>query len=426
MDAALLHIGERRHGSARPLTHDPAAAKKLLAQVAGFFAGDRARLAGLAILILVIAGAGVGWRYLRGGNNTGYITAPVATGTVSRTVTATGTVNPVLTIIVGSYVSGPIQQLYCDYNTRVRQGQICAKIDPRPYQTIVDQNKANLAVARAQLEKDRAHLAYAKLNSERLAGLAKTQAVSQDAADNARSVYNQAAAQIAYDEATIQQREAQLEASLVNLEYTNITAPVDGTVVSRNVTMGQTVASSFQTPTLFLIATDLTKMQIDTNVSESDIGGVEPGDRATFTVDAFPHRTFEGSVAQIRQSPQTIQNVVTFDVVISVANDDLALKPGFTAATKIIVDERRNVICVPNQALRYRPAGAGFTPEGASQAGNDQVWVLRNGEPVPTTVKTGLDDGSNTEILSGLKPGEQVIVGERVTRAKAKIPRPQL
>src|SRR5690606_35961707 len=175
---------------------------------------------------------------------------------------------------VGSYVSGVIQEIHCDYNTKVTKGQICAKIDPRPYQSVVDQNSANLAVAKAQLEKDKATLAYAERVYQRNLQLSRTNAISRDALDNAISERDQARAQIGIDEATIEQRAAQLEAAKVNLGYTNIVSPVDGTVVSRNVTMGQTVAASFQTPTLFLIATDLTEMQVDTNVSESDIGGI--------------------------------------------------------------------------------------------------------------------------------------------------------
>lgn len=184
------------------------------------------------------------------------------------------TVNPELTIIVGTYVSGVIQELYCDYNTAVKKGQVCAKIDPRPYQTVVDQNKANLAVAKAQLEKDKASVTYAKLGLDRANKLVQTKAVSQDTVDNAKSAYDQAKAQVEFDEATIQQRQAALDGAQVDLDYADIVSPVDGIVVSRNVTMGQTVAASFQTPTLFLIATDLTKMEVDTNVSESDIGGV--------------------------------------------------------------------------------------------------------------------------------------------------------
>ncbi|HEY7416745.1 MAG TPA: efflux RND transporter periplasmic adaptor subunit, partial [Ktedonobacteraceae bacterium] len=231
-----------------------------------------ALIGALALALLTIA-----WNLMSTGQSLHYATVMVNRGPITRTITATGTVNPELTIIVGTYVSGVIQELYCDYNTVVKKGQLCAKIDPRPYQAVVDQNKANLAVARAQLEKDKASLAYAKLTLDRKAELLRTNVASQDSYDNAKSVYDQAHAQVLFDEATIEQRQAELASAQVNLDYTNIVSPVDGTVVSRNVTMGQTVAASFQTPTLFLIATDLTKMEVDTNVSESDIGGLREG-----------------------------------------------------------------------------------------------------------------------------------------------------
>lgn len=241
-------------------------------------------------------------------------------------MTATGTVNPELNVIAGTYVSGVIKELYCDYNTRVTKGQVCAKIDPRPFETAVKQARASLAIAKAQLQKDSASFAYAKITYERNLRLVATHAVSQDTVDDARSDYEQAQAQIARDEATIEHRQAVLDAAQVKLGYTDIVSPVDGTVVSRNVTIGQTVAASFQTPTLFLIASDLTRMQVDTNVSQGDIGDLKVGAQATFNVDAFPKRTFRGLVSQVRQSPQTVQNVVTFDVVLSVDNLDLALK----------------------------------------------------------------------------------------------------
>jgi len=338
-------------------------------------------------------------------------------------VTATGTVNPELTIIVGTYVSGVIQELYCDYNTEVKAGQLCAKIDPRPYQTVVDQNKANLAVARAQLSKDKASLAYAQVSFERAAKLVQTNSISKDAYDNAKSGYDQAQAQVEFDEATIAQRQAALDSAQVNLDYTDIVSPVKGTVVSRNVTMGQTVAASFQTPTLFLIATDLTRMQVDTNVSESDIGGLKEGQKSTFTVDAFPKQTFRGTVSQVRQSPQTVQNVVTYDVVIAVDNSSLALKPGMTAATRVVVDQRDDVIRVPNAALRYRPAGS----RGRKETDQAQVWVLRHGRPAAVAVVTGLDDDSFTEIVGGeLKPGDLVITAEQSASSRAATPRLQL
>jgi HlyD family secretion protein len=287
-----------------------------------------------------------------------------------------------------------IQELSCDYNTEVKRGQTCARIDPRPYQSVVDQAKANLAVENAQLEKDKAALAYASVTLERMASLVSTMAVSKDAFDNAKNLHQQALAQITFDEATVQQRKAVLDAAQINLDYTNIISPVDGTVVSRNVTMGQTVAASFQTPTLFLIATDLTRMQVDANVSEGDIGGIKQGNKATFTVDAYSKRVFEGTVTQVRQSPQTVQNVVTYDVVIGVDNSDLALKPGLTAATQVIVDQRGEVLRVPNQALRYIPTGSATHPTNQAR-----VWLLRDGKPVPVQVATGLDDEHYTEFF---------------------------
>lgn len=379
----------------------------------------RMLIAGL-VLVIVAAIAGTAWWALAARSTVHYVTAQVGRGAVTRAVTATGTVNPELTIIVGAAVSGVIKELFCDYNTQVKKGQVCARIDPRPYQTVVDQNEANLAVAKAQLEKDKANLNYSKIALDRYANLLQTHAVSQEAFDNAKNAYDQAVAQIAFDEATIQQRQAALDAAQVNLDYASIVSPVDGTVVSRNVTIGQTVASSFQTPTLFLIATDLARMDVDTNVSESDVGGIKPGDKATFTVDAYPKRTFEGSVSQVRQSPQTVQNVVTYDIVVAVDNSDLKLRPGMTAASRILTDQRADVIRVPNQALRYTPGAAGAAPSGGAQ-----VFVLRDGRPIAVPVTTGLDDDSYTEIVGGeLKPGDVVITAEIVaTSSKTIAPR---
>ena len=204
---------------------------------------------------------------------------------------------------------------------------------------------------------------------------------------------------------------------------------MNGTVVSRNVTVGQTVAASFQTPTLFLIATDLTQMQVDTNVSESDIGGIKTGNRGSFTVDAFPRRTFRGTVTQVRQSPQTVQNVVTYDVVVSVDNKDLALKPGMTAATRIVVEQRRDVLRVPSQALRYAPPGqgpAGGARRTRSADAQGRVFVLRDGEPAAVAVTTGLDDDNFTEIVAGdLKAGDLVVTAEQRGTPKAALPRPR-
>jgi len=379
--------------------------------------GGRRRWLALSLLLIVAAAVAAAWWIAGRTGVVHYTTAPVTLGTVARSVTATGTINPVLTIIVGTAVSGVIQELECDFNTKVTKGQICAKIDARPFQAVVDQDKANLAVAKAQLDKDKANVEYTKANSGRTALLARQSSIAQDAADLSMSAYHQGEAQVILDQATIEQWEAQLKGAQVNLDYTDIISPVDGTVVSRNVTMGQTVAASLQTPTLFLIATDLTKMEVDTNVSESDIGSVREGNPASFTVEAYPDHPFEGSVVQRRQAPQTLQNVVTFDVVVAVANPDLLLMPGMTATTKIVTAQRDNVIRVPDQALRYVPADAAATAPAQSAGaakGQGQVWVLANGKPVHVAVTLGLDDDSFTEIVGGeLKPDDQIILSEQ-------------
>ena len=368
-----------------------------------------------AIALAVLVGAlvvCVGW--FRRAAPPRWTTAEVTRGPVVRAITTTGAVDPVITVLVGAYVSGTIQSTSCDYNTRVTAGQLCAKIDPRPYQVIVDQDTANLATARAQLEKDRAGLAYASINYERDTKLRAHGVVSQDAVDSDKSARDQAAAQVKLDGAAIEQREAELHAAQVNLAYTDIVSPVDGTVVARNITLGQTVAASFQTPTLFLIAQDLTKMQVDTNVSESDVGAARVGQKASFTVEAYPGRTFWGQVAQVREAPITVQNVVTYDVVVSVDNPDLALLPGMTANTRIITDQRDGVVRVPARALRFTPHGIGdgdgARPKRSEGAG---VWVLRDERPERVAVVAGLSDGSFTEVVKGpLEPGARVVVDE--------------
>ncbi|MDA8109066.1 MAG: efflux RND transporter periplasmic adaptor subunit [Betaproteobacteria bacterium] len=380
----------------------------------------------VGVLVVLAAGAGLAWRLDKPAAPK-YVTTPAAKGDVIRTVVTTGSVNPVVTVQVGSYVSGPIRSLYCDYNTKVKAGQLCAKIDPRSYQVALDQAKANLATAKAQLVKDQAGLAYAKVNYERDRGLVARGIVSQDTVDADKSAYEQAVAQVKLDEATIAQRQAALAGAQVNLDYTDIVSPVDGVVVSRNVDVGQTVAASFQTPTLFLIAKDLTKMQVDTNVSESDIGRVKLGDKATFTVEAYPKITFEGRVTQVRKAPITVQNVVTYDAVIAVDNPKLLLLPGMTANAKIITEQRDGVLRVPEQALRFEPHG--LAAAGGKGARNAQrgarVWVLQDGRPVEVPVTVGLEDGTWAEITAGkLAPGEAVITDEVAAGAGAAPRRP--
>jgi HlyD family secretion protein len=346
-----------------------------------------------------------------------YVTAAASLGAVSQAITASGSVNPVITVQVGAFVSGNIQTLSCDFNTKVSKGQVCATIDPRPYQLTVDQDRAALQTAQAQEVKDKAALQYADLTYARAVTLLAQDSISHDAVDNAQSLRDQAQASLALDTATTRQRQAALDAATVNLGYTRILSPVDGTVISRNVSVGQTVAASFQTPTLFLIAQDLTKMEVDTNVSESDIAGAMAGAAASFTVEAFPGRTFQGQVSQVRQAPVSVQNVITYDVVVAADNPGLLLKPGMTATAKIIVASRANVLRAPDQALHFAPASA-RVKAGASAA--PQVWVLRDKTPTPVRVTTGLDDGAFVEITGGdLKVGDPVIVS--ASRAPRKV-----
>jgi HlyD family secretion protein len=366
-----------------------------------------AAIAGLVVLAAVAA-----WRATHKAGPPRYVTVPVARGTVAPAVTASGAVNPRLLIQVGTYVSGPIIELYCDYNTPVKRGQLCAKIDPRPYQTVVDQDRAQLATAEAQLAKDSANLGYARIIYGRLTALLAKDYVTQDSVDQVKTALAQATAQVQLDAASIANQQAALGGAELNLGYTDIVSPVDGTVISRNVTMGQTVAASFQTPTLFVIATDLTKMEVDANSSESDIGNIKVGDSASFTVEAFPERAFAGRVLQVRQSPQSVQNVVTYDVVIGVENPDLLLKPGMTATCQIFTARRDHVLRVPDAALRFSPIGLAAAKESGPSSGA-QVWVMRNGLPVAVPIQPGLDDGTYTEVVHGaLHPGDLVVTGE--------------
>jgi HlyD family secretion protein len=358
---------------------------------------------------------------------THYVTQEVTRGPIIRFVGATGTVNPLITVQVGTYVSGPIQAIYTDFNAKVKAGQLCAKIDPRPYQILVDQARAALANSEAQLAKDRADLSYREVFYHRAELLLGANVLAKDAYDNARSAADQARAQVALDAAAIDQRKAALKQAETNLGYTNIVSPVDGTVVARNVDVGQTVAASFQTPTLFLIAKDLTEMQVDTNISESDIGPIRAGQQAEFMVDAFPDRKFEGVVAQVRQAPITVQNVVTYDVVVSVANPEFLLKPGMTANVSIVVDHRDSVLRLPVAALRFVPPqyissapAVRIGPEPGQRKA--QVWMPTSaGRLRPVEVKLGMDNGTFAEMLEGdLRPGD--VVATSLAGPGAKMP----
>jgi len=372
------------------------------------------RGAWIAIAAILALGVGRYWQLNRF-HIAQYVTVPVDRGPIVHAVTATGTVNPVTVVQVGTYVSGPITSIYADFNSPVKAGQLLAKIDPRPFAAQVALSRAALANARAQLQKDRANLAYQELTYRRDQELLKSAVISNDQLDNQRSVYNQAVAQLALDHAAIQQQQATVNAAELNLNYTNIVSPVDGTVVSRNVDQGQTVAASYQTPTLFLVAQDLTKMQVDTNVSESDIGDVRIGQPVDFTVDAYTTKSFRGNVAQVRQAPITVQNVVTYDVVIGVPNPELLLMPGMTANITVVIDRRDNVVRIPTRALAFAPHHAAPSAANTGQGWRGtRVWIESAGKIRLVRITRGLDDGNYVEVVNGdIKPGDLVVIDSK-------------
>ena len=374
----------------------------------------------ILIALALAAGAG-GFFYFRHGHGDtlNFNTVAAARGELTATVTATGTLNPVVNVTVGSQVSGRISKLYVDYNSPVTKGEVLAEIDPSTYQAAVEQAGADLANARANLE-------LQQVQYDRSSELFTNKLISGSDYDTALATLHEA-------EAMVKIKQASLSNAMVNLNYCKIVSPVDGVVISRAVELGQTVASSFNTPTIFQIANDLTKMQIDSNVAEADIGGVVEGQTVDFTVDAYPTRTFHGSVAQVRNSPITVNNVVTYDTVISVTNADYKLKPGMTANVSIIVAQRDDALKIPNVALRFRPPDNAVvltnTVGGATQTndvaagksprknkggrGLHTVYLLTGDADAPqlkaVQIKTGITDGIFTEVASGLNEGDKVV-----------------
>ena len=359
-----------------------------------------------------------------------YRTAVIERGSVVSIVTATGSIVPVVSVQVGTQVSGMIKSLHADFNSVVKAGDIVAIIDPEPFRARRDQAASNLEMAKANVGRAKNEQAQRQRELNRAQSLAAQQFVSQNDVDMAVTNAQGADAQVNVSMAQVKQAEAAVNAADLELKYTTIRSPVNGIVVARNVEVGQTVAASFATPNLFLIALDLTKMQVDTNVSESDIGGITEGKEATFTVDAYPGIPFAGTIRQVRLAPIAVQNVVTYNVVIGVDNKDLRLKPGMTANVSIVVAQRDNVLKVPNAALRFVPpkselvasrpmegtmameevgrmATAGGAPPGR------QIWKqTETGEPLAMRVQTGISDGTYTEIISeGAAAGDEVIVG---------------
>ena len=396
----------------------------------------------IPVAILVLVGAGVFFSARSRDNGPKFKTMTVARGDLRSTVTATGTLNAVTTVLVGTQVSGMIKKLHADFNSPVKKGQIVAEIDPATFEAQVDNAKANLAQARATVEKDRVTLGDATRIRDRNRKLFPKGYVAEADFTATETTHDADEAQLAADTNQVKQMEAALRLAETNLNYTKIVCPVDGVVVSRNVDVGQTVAASFTTPTLFTIAQDLTKMQIDTNVDEADIGRVQVGQEVEFTVDAYPDRIFLGRVKQIRIAPIIVQNVVTYDVVITVDNTDMKLMPGMTANASIVVASKGGILKVPNAALRFRPTekdgvnlqaasaekvagrptgasvrGKGAAPPGGATGGRPSgtrsygVWVMQNGKPQRIPVTIGISDGTYSEVLSGdLREGQAVIV----------------
>jgi HlyD family secretion protein len=390
----------------------------------------------ISVGLIVVFGLGVWYFKFRDNDVAEYETAPVTRGDLMQLVTATGQLNPVTNVQVGCQISGILQKLYADYNTHVTNGQVVAQLDPATY-------RANLQVAEGDLANAKASLELARVNANRSKELLASKLIPQ-------SDYDQASANLHQAEATVQVKEAAVANARVNLERCTIYSPVDGIVISRSVDVGQTVAASLNAPTLFVIANDLAQMQIDANVAEADVGGVEVGQNVDFTVDAFPNRTFHGVVTQVRNAPITVENVVTYDTVIAVNNADLKLKPGMTANVSIIVAERDNALKIPNAALRFHPpegvastnammrgAAAGSRPAGSfgrrsggggasggrargERRSNRTVYLLKNNQPEPVQIRTGITDGIYTEVTQGLTENDKVIVTAMVRQSTAE------
>ncbi|MFO0588316.1 MAG: efflux RND transporter periplasmic adaptor subunit [Polyangiaceae bacterium] len=398
-----------------------------------------------------------------------YKTAAVEKRRIVGRITASGTLQAVVTVQVGAQVSGRIQSLFADFNSQVKKGDLIAKIDPQLFQAAVAQASANYRAARASVAQANAKSLDAERQYKRTKDLNEQGLASQLDVDTAQTNAAVAAAQVDSAKASVDQALAQLNQAKVNLSYTDIHSPIDGVVISRSVDVGQTVAASLSAPVIFTIAEDLRKMQVNTSISEGDVGRIETGMPGFFTVDAFPGQRFKGTIGQIRNAAQTVQNVVTYNALIDVANDDLKLRPGMTANTTIIYAQKDDVVAVPNQALRFRPppemlpsasasagtaagsagtaagaagtaagsdapsgtgrgrgngggswgggarpAGAGMGRDGGDTA-NKTIYVLRDGKPQAITIQTGLTDGTNTELTGGdLHEGDQVILDANV------------
>src|SRR5437867_3540994 len=375
----------------------------------------------LIVALLIVASV---VRQCRNAVAENYQISIVTRGSITQAVTATGTLNPVVNVQVGSQVSGNIAKLFADFNSQVKAGQVVAQIDPALFQATVTQAEGDLASAQAALE-------LARVNAKRTQELFARKTSSQADLDQAMANLHQA-------EAGVKIKQGALDKAKADLAHCTITSPVDGVVISRNVDVGQTVAASLQAPIIFGIANDLTKMQIDSNVAEADVGVVAVDQDVDFTVDAFPFRTFHGKVVQVRNAPITVQNVVTYDTVIGVGNSDMKLKPGMTANVSIIVAHKDDVLQIKNAAFRFRPADSTPIPNlsappktaprglGARERPRNErtIYILPPGasRPKPVQIKVGISDGIVTEVQEGLKEGDRVITAAVASATASQSP----
>lgn len=359
-------------------------------------------------LLIAAAAAVLVWgavSYMKkGGNSEHFVTTKLSKGDITEMVSASGTINPISNIDVGTQVSGRIQKIYVDYNSLVKKDQLLAEIDPSSFESNVAKEKANLDVAKAQVMSAEANRDYYKKHLDRVVKLNQQSYSADKELDEAQKNYDTAVASVALYKAQVEQAQAALDYNKIQLGYTKIVSPVDGIIVSKSVEEGQTVAASFETPTLFNVAEDLTKMQIEASVVEADIAKVKEGQSVQFNVDSFPNEIFHGIVTQVRNEAVTTSNVVTYQVVISVNNEELKFKPGMTANVEIITANEKDVFTVPNKALRFSMAeNVRYQQKG--------IWILENGQPRRIEITSGVYDDNNTQIEgSQLKEGMEVIV----------------
>ena len=379
---------------------------------------------GLVIIFVIVS---VYLIFLRSPDNkpqSTYVTVPVEEGTLKAEINSTGTIKPRVEVQVGSQVSGTIKQLYADFESVVKAGELIALIDPDTYSAKVNQAKANLQSADARLLKSEVAVIDQVRTLNRKIELMKSNAISQQDYDTAETNLDAAKAQVEVDKASVAQMKANLQEAELQLKYTKIVAPVNGVVSARNMDVGQTVTASFQTPVLFRIAEDLTRMQVYTSVDEADIGRIRKGQSATFTVPAFPDDYFNASVTQIRNDPQIQQNVVTYNVILDVDNDDLKLRPGMTTTVQILISEIHNAVTVPEQAFHFAPKDrTKVTSELAPlKTGQRGLWKLERGDQIiPVNVGIGVVGTERTQIVSDqLKPGDKVVVEEVSTKKDAQ------